>query len=277
MNILFKILFVLFFSAIAVSLFTYSFFWYENSGIARRRALEKSGKSLPHLTLLGVLCGIASILLVILLFPLGFVRSLWRPRELSSSQPVIILVHGLYHNASGWLLLRHRLKKAGFSNVFAVNYTSFFTSFEAALEKLEKFIQRLRPAETTQPFIIIGHSLGGLLARAYVEKSNRERVPAAVITMGTPHRGSKMAAFAIGRLGKSLIYEGDLFEGLDLSAAPLPCTGISLVSPADNLVLPAEALEPPSGWVFFKTTPVSHVGMLFSRSIAGKIIELLKK
>lgn len=277
MNILLEICLCLFLAAVVVSLFTYSFFWYENSGYARRRAIANSGKSLPKLMIQGVICSIASVILAVVCFPTGFVRALWRPKALSSSQPVIVLVHGLYHNASAWLFLRRRLRKAGFANVFAVNYGSFFTNFEAALEKLQTAIRRCRPASSNQPLIIIGHSLGGLLARVYAERSGAEDSPAVVITLGTPHRGSRMAAFGVGRLAASLMYEGPLIVELEEKAQAMPCGGISLFSPADALVLPAEGLAAPPDWVRYETAPLSHVGMLYSPKIAESIVHFIKK
>lgn len=277
MNIILKILCFLVFSAVAVSLFTYCFFWYENSGSARRRTLEAEGRSLPGLTLRGIVTGIASLLLLFLLYPLGFVRSLRKPKEFQSSQPVIVLVHGLYHNASAWLLLKYRLRRAGFVNVYAINYSSIFTSFDNALEKLGKFVQRLPAPDPSQPVIIIGHSLGGLLARAYAEKTSPSSAPAAIITLGTPHKGSRMAAFGFGRLARDILYEGELFSRLGQGSETLPCPAFALISPADALVLPYDGLEPPAGWIVHETQPMSHISMLYSGTVAGKIIELIKK
>jgi len=277
MTILFGILCLLLLIAIGVSLFTYSFFWYENWSDYRRRGREDSGASLGALTIRGILSGIASIILVVVFYPLGFIPRFWKPKEIASAQPVIILVHGLYHNAGAWLILRHRLRKVGLTNIFAMNYSSFFYDFDAILEKLKRYVQRCAPAAAGQPIILIGHSLGGLLSRVYAEQATGEEVPALLITLGTPHRGSKMAAFGIGGLAASLAYEGELFERLDHEYKAPPRTAVSLVSPADGLVLPARGLEPPPGWVRLETNPVSHVGMLYSKKIAGKVIELIKK
>lgn len=277
MSILFAVFFSLLIIAVIVSLFTYSFFWYENSGHVRRREIEDSGKSLPKLLIQGMVSGIGGIFILVASFPLGFIRSLWRPKTISSAQPVVVLVHGLYHNASAWLLLRYRLKKAGFTNVFVANYSSFFTSFEDCVRKLERFIRRCRLSGSGQPLIIIGHSLGGLLARVYAERSEGDDSPAAVITLGTPHKGSRMAAFGIGALAGSLMYDGPLFQSLKAERRKMPYAGFSLFSPADSLVLPSEGLVAPPEWVRYETPPVSHVSMLYSPKIARKIIEIIKK
>ncbi|MFZ2446596.1 MAG: alpha/beta fold hydrolase [Syntrophobacteraceae bacterium] len=277
MTIVFKICLLLVFVAAAVSLITYSFFWYENAGGPRRRILEASGKGLPRLMFQGMITGFAGLLVVMITYPLGFVPRLWRPKRISPSQPVIILTHGLYHNAAAWLFVRHRLRKAGFANVFVMNYRCLFTSFDATFQKFEKFVLRSRSAAPGQPLILVGHSLGGLLSRVYAERSSDQNAPAAVITLGTPHRGSRMAAFAIGRLGRGLMYEGPLYHGFEREALRMRCPGIALISPVDSLVLPAQGLQAPyPGWTEYETVPVSHVAMLYSKAVAGKVIEFIK-
>lgn len=265
----------LFCAASAVSLFSYAIFLYENTGAARDGT---SPKTKPYPVLRGLVSSIGCSLLVIFSYPLGFFRTFRRPGTIAPGQAVVILVHGLYHNASAWLLFRRRLRKAGCENIFAMNYSSWFTSFEAAAGGLKEFVREARAAAPDRPLILIGHSLGGLLARAYAERSTGADVPAMVITLGTPHQGSKMAAFALGALGRSLRYRGPLFEGLERAAAHLPCPGVVFFSPVDNLVLPAEGLKAPyPGWAYQETPPLSHVAMLYSRSVAEKVLEVLRE
>ncbi len=201
----------------------------------------------------------------------------WTPKDLCATEPVIILTHGLYHNASAWLLFRSRLRKAGFKNIFVINYRSFFTSFEKTVKKFEEFVADARQAVPDQPVYLIGHSLGGLLSRVYAERAKEGAIPAAVITMGSPHQGSKVAAFGPGKLASSLLYRGPLFTELECGMPRLPCNGVALFSPVDNMVLPSEALKAPyPGWVYYQTGPLSHTAMLYSKSLTAKVIEILQ-
>jgi triacylglycerol esterase/lipase EstA (alpha/beta hydrolase family) len=230
------------------------------------------------MVLSGVLSSILSVALIMVTFPLGLIRRLWEPKGISSTGPVIILVHGLFHNPSAWLIFRRRLLRAGFKNIFVMSYGSFFTSFEKTLEKFFKFVAEVRHAFPEQPIYLIGHSLGGLLCRAYAERAGDEVVPAAVITLGCPHQGSKIAAFHMGKLASSLLYRGPLFTELESRTARLRYAGVAFFSPVDNMVLPFEALKVPyEGWVYHETVPLSHTSMLYSKSVAKRIIEVLKR
>jgi len=261
--------------SIFASLATYSFFWYENAWSAQF-APDRGAK--PRLMVLsGLLSSIVSVILIMVFYPFGLFRRFWEPKEIRAAEPLIILTHGLYHNASAWLLFRSRLRKAGFKNVFVMHYGSFFTSFEKTIEKFENFVADARKAVPDQPVYLIGHSLGGLLCRVYAERARDGAIPCAVITMGSPHQGSKVAAFGLGKLASSLLYRGPLFTQLESGSPRLPCYAVALFSPVDNMVLPPEAMKAPyPGWVYYETNPLSHTAMLYSKSVAKKMIEILQ-
>ena len=274
MNALLLVVGILLLVSIAASLVTYSFFWYEN---AWKAGLEPyRGAKLKSMALSGLLSSVLSVVFIIVSYPFGLFRRFWEPKEICATEPVIILTHGLYHNASAWLLFGNSLRKAGFKNIFVMNYGSLFTSFEKTFKKFEKFVADAMQTVPGQPVYLIGHSLGGLLSRVYAENAKDGAVPAAVITLGAPHQGSKLAAFGLGKLASSLLYRGPLFTGLESGPARLPCSGVAFFSPVDNMVLPFEAMKVPyQGWVYYQTAPLSHTAILYSRTVAEKVIEIL--
>ena len=275
MSLLFLLICLLVLISVWASLVTYSFFWCENAWRARLAADQ--GSKLRSMVLAGLLSSIGSVLFIMVTHPLGMIGRLWRPRDISAGRPIIVLVHGVYHNASAWLLFRRRLRKAGFRNIFVMNYGSFFTNFEQTLGEFEDFVADARHAVPNQPVYLIGHSLGGLISRVYAERSKASAIPAAVITLGSPHQGSKIAAFGIGRLASSLIYRGPLFAEIEAGPARFPCTGVAVFSPVDNMVLPPEAMRVPyPGWVYIETDPLSHTAMLYSKSTTWKVIEIMR-
>ncbi|HYA43256.1 MAG TPA: alpha/beta fold hydrolase [Syntrophobacteraceae bacterium] len=266
---------LLFLGSTWAALLTYSLFWYEN---AWRAGLDPyRGRKLKSMVFWGVLSSISSLVFITASSPLGLIRRLWEPKEIDATGPVIILVHGLYHNPSAWLIFRSRLRRAGLGNIFFMGYRSFFTSFEKIMEEFDKFVGEVRQKVAERPLYLVGHSLGGLLCRVYAERAGDGAVPAAVITLGSPHQGSKVAAFYGGKLASSLLYRGPLFTGLESGPARLRCAGIAFFSPVDNMVLPFEALKVPyEGWAYHETVPMSHTSMVYSRSVARRVIEVIK-
>jgi triacylglycerol lipase len=263
-----------------VPLLTFAFYWYETANGPHLDYLAMASGGRPCRWLArGVLWGVLSTFLVVVFYPLALVRTLWRPKpDAGSPGPAIVLIHGIYHNASGWLIFRHRLKRAGFANVYAISYSSFMTSFDKTLGKVERFVAQTSARLPGKPVVLIGHSMGGLLARALEQRSKNPEAVAAVITLGSPHRGSKLAVLGPGALAQSLRYKGPLFDTLAQSSPASDCPRFALYSLLDNMVLPFDSLLPPAaGWTGIETGPVSHVSMLYSKPVFKKVLDCIRE
>ncbi len=186
----------------------------------------------------------------------------------------LVLVHGLRCNAGAWLYLAGRLKKAGWAvSVFV--YSSRFSALENVFADLDAHIRAVELAWPGRKPVLAGHSLGGLLLRRWLLNPVNAGRAAGLITLGTPHGGSKMAALARSRLTRSLLPDSGFIA--DLKAASTPGVScVSLVSPTDDMVLPAAGLLPPPGWKLRVTGLVSHFGMLYCPRVAGMLLEELE-
>ncbi len=274
-----EVLKLLFLLSFGFSALTHAFFWYESANGLHREYLERLSRGRVMWWIArGVVNGIGSILLVGILFPLGLFRGFRFPSASGGSGlPPVILVHGLYHNASAWALYRYWLRRSGFTRTYAVNYSSFGKSFEEIVKGLEDFVREVESENPGRPAVMIGHSLGGLICRAFADAPGNVGRIQAVITLGAPHRGSKLAALSLGRLGQSLRYDGPLFKELERSSAPAGSHRLALFSPMDTMVLPFEALKiNDPAWRQLEVAPVGHLGMLFHRPTARTAIDFLR-
>jgi triacylglycerol lipase len=206
-----------------VTLLTYAFFWVEIAGSPYRTRLQEITCDHVGRVLLGaILSSAASMLLVVVCFPLQYWKGLWRPSQQPKREgPPVFLVHGLYHNASAWVLYRWWLKRAGYTNIYCWSYNSFGPTFELIVKGYHEWVQdimdRHHPGEQS---IMMGHSLGGLIIRSYLAGSASAPRVTAAVTLGTPHQGSKLAALGFSRLARSLIYQGALIQELEQGALP---------------------------------------------------------
>ena len=48
----------------------------------------------------------------------------------------VLMVHGLFHNASAWFIFSRRLKRAGFENLYTYQYNSFPKNFSQAVDEI---------------------------------------------------------------------------------------------------------------------------------------------
>ena len=188
--------------------------------------------------------------------------------------PPLILIHGIYNSAAVWLYLGRRFHKAGHP-VSTYSYRSLFTSPQRILQNLEAHVLAVEAAFPGQRPVFVCHSLGGLLVRHWLlAPENRERA-GGLLTLGTPHKGSKAAALGPGSLVKNILPTAGFILSLQDAPDLAPLPRVSLVSPTDEAVLPASSLLPPQGWRMRVTNMAGHFSMLFCPRVAGIVMREL--
>ena len=289
------ILFVLIVVFLLISVFTYLIFWYEAANSSYGMTLDQQSDGKPFLWLLrGTLSSICSNVVVVCLFPLGFVKNLWMPGPTGvpvgvkvDAKPdtkidttvVVVFIHGIYHNASAWAYYRWRLKRKGYSRIHAFSYNSWNTTFWGIYGKFESWMKQVERDCPGKELVMVGHSLGGLLAKTYAHKRDESRssVIRRVITLGSPFKGSKMAVLGFGALAGSLRYQGPLVRELEKyqPSTELPC--VAFYSPVDNMVLPTESMIPPAGWKQEQTVPMGHVAALYHGPTFKRVLSYIEE
>ncbi len=109
------------------------------------------------------------------------------PSEQASDREVVVLLHGLARNNMSMWLLAHRLEEAGF-HVERIGYSSLKAS---PLEILEEVSSQIDTCCSSHHETVhyVGHSLGGLLIRAYLQERRPDNL-GRVVLMGTPNQGT---------------------------------------------------------------------------------------
>jgi triacylglycerol lipase len=273
MTVLFTLAASIALAACLVAVLTYVIFYYELAN--RPQPLFTAvypGQPLAGLAR-GLATSFASQALMLLTYPLGRCLVPRLARRPGPQEPVVVCLHGLYHNPAAFLALRPALRRAGFDHVLVLAYGSFHTDFETVAARLLAEVRRIVPPQT--PLIVIGHSLGGLIARRLMAEPDLACRVRAVVTLGSPHQGSKLAALALGRLGRSLLPSGPLLAQLDALPDPPGARLTALVSPLDNMVIPLTglAIDRPA-WTTEVTVPVSHIAMLYHPAVITRVVEL---
>jgi pimeloyl-ACP methyl ester carboxylesterase len=111
------------------------------------------------------------------------------PDSPDGKNDVVYLLHGLGRSRFAMWVLASRLEDAGF-NVYNIGYASINKTPEEILENISRQINASLP-DTDQTVHFVGHSLGGLLIRAYLEKTSIRNL-GNIVLMGTPNKGTAL-------------------------------------------------------------------------------------
>jgi triacylglycerol esterase/lipase EstA (alpha/beta hydrolase family) len=110
----------------------------------------------------------------------------------------ILLIHGVLVNDGVWVAFRRYLRRRGIAPIYTINYGPPLADIELFAEQLDRRIEAIRKATGAERLVLVSHSMGGLVARAYLRRFGGARV-ARLITLGTPHHGSVLAYMFPGR------------------------------------------------------------------------------
>ena len=93
--------------------------------------------------------------------------------------------------------MNRSLRRRGFAHVCSWNYSPLLTDIARGAADLGAHIeQHLRADRATTGCTSSGHSLGGLIARYYVQRQGGDHRVESLVTLGTPHQGSVWANVA---------------------------------------------------------------------------------
>lgn len=171
----------------------------------------------------------------------AFRAAAWPDRPGRPGQQGLVLVHGHVCNRGFWNRWLARLAAEG-RPVVAVTLEPPLAGVAAGVPLLEAAVARLEAA-TGRPPLLVAHSMGGLVWRAWrvAAPGNAARL-AQVMTVGTPHQGTWLARLGLSRNARDMRPGSDWLRALAAAEARLPeppgARCCCVLGSADNVVFP---------------------------------------
>jgi pimeloyl-ACP methyl ester carboxylesterase len=150
----------------------------------------------------------------------------------------ILLVHGMVDNRSVFTLLRRGLRRRGFGRVLTTNYSPVTNDVRAAAAALAAQVEALVAETGYERLHVVGHSLGGLIARYYVQRLGGDERVHTLVTLGTPHGGTLPAYLLPAGLCRQLRPGSDLYAELENPAPGCRTRFITYWSDLDQMIVP---------------------------------------
>jgi triacylglycerol lipase len=153
----------------------------------------------------------------------------------------ILLVHGLVDNRSVFTVLRRQLRQRGFDRVWTTNYQVWTTDVRAAARRLGETVDEVREQTGCERIHVVGHSMGGLVARYYVQRLGGDAHVHTLVTLGTPHQGTRTARLMPLGIFRQLTPASDVIAELAEPAPNCRTRFVAFASDIDAMISPKRA------------------------------------
>ena len=218
-----------------IILLSYSICWYEYSNakpdLVEKRFSRKNLQLIIKLVVPEVFFDFTTIATI----PFGLINR--NNQILQRDETPVLLLHGLFVNQACWFWFKRNLRQQGFKNIITMNLSSWHSE-EALAELLSKRVDELRHQLGVNKVHLVGHSMGGMIARNYVQLRGGHDKVENLVCLGSPHHGSKLATFSLEPLGKLLIPNSDFLQRLNSAPIPDNVQLTNIYTNKDNMVLP---------------------------------------
>ncbi|MFJ7325616.1 lipase family alpha/beta hydrolase [Streptomyces cyaneofuscatus] len=201
------------------------------------------------------------------------------PGSPTPDRPVVLL-HGFIDNRSVFLLLRRALARHGRRHLASLNYSPLTRDLRTAAELLGRHVEEICARTGQREVDIVGHSLGGLIARYYVQRLGGDRRVRTLVTLGTPHGGTAVAPGAgLHPIVRQMRGGSPLIEELRLPAPGCQTRFVSFWSELDQVMVPVGTAcvdHPDLDAVNVRVTGIGHLALPVHPAVAAAVREALE-
>ncbi|WP_315857558.1 esterase/lipase family protein [Microbulbifer agarilyticus] len=168
---------------------------------------------------------------------------------------VAILIPGIFDRGNSMLRMQHALNLAGFTahNVKLKTNSGWHGMEPMALQLRDLVEEVTRQGETCA---LVGFSMGGIVARYYLQRLGGADRVHKFISLSSPHFGSAWAHLLPYKGGRQLRIGSDFLGDLNSDSGLLECTApVSIWTPYDTTIVPYTSSRLPLGETY--QVPVS--------------------
>ncbi|MEU8519670.1 alpha/beta fold hydrolase [Streptomyces sp. NBC_01216] len=204
----------------------------------------------------------------LLLYPSGIVAERASvptsdPLATPGSRRPVVLLHGFVDNRSVFVLLRRHLARHGRHTLGSLNYSPLMCDLRTAADLLGRHVEEVCDRTGHREVDVVGHSLGGLIARYYVQRLGGDTRVRTLVTLGTPHAGTGVAPLASAHpLVRQMRPGSEVLRELASPAPGCRTRFVSFWSDLDQVMVPVETARLDHSDLTVHNVRVSGIGHL---------------
>lgn len=203
------------------------------------------------------------------------------PADLPHQGPPIVLVPGFLCNRGYYGKFRRFLARNGYGCSYAVTLEPVLGSIDDNARHLGRLVEQVCQETAQDKVILIGHSMGGVVIRAYLDMQDGGKRVAHAISLGSPFGGTVLAKGPSG-LGENLrqmVVGSDWLAALkkhEDQACSVPFTAIW--SPHDSIVAPQDGTRVSERYGRSIAMPgIGHMEMIVSVPVMQMVLKVLEQ
>lgn len=190
----------------------------------------------------------------------------------------VLLIHGYGCNSGYWNSMSKALQKADITH-YALDMVPVIGGIDEYVPMVHDAVEKICKETGFRKLVIVAHSMGGLVTRAYLRDHGMQRV-ARAITLGTPHYGTALAHFGLGLNTQQMRWtaaeqEGIASEWLRILAAQEDPAAyrlfVSIFSHHDNIISPQTSSYLP-GARNIELHAIGHVALGLAPEVQALVI-----
>lgn len=205
------------------------------------------------------------------LYPLGIVGKsipavpkLWAKKQ--TEKLPILFVHGIFHNRSAFAWLKQRLSHNGWHYLKEIDLMTTIHPIPVLAEQVATQTRALMKELQVPQIDIVAHSMGGIVARYFVQCLGGDGLVRNLITLGTPHCGTLLSRYTVLPHLREMRPGSSTVKKLCSLGPPQFTRAVSVSGTLDVIVLGRKATHW-AGVRNIRLKRIGHAGLLFSKRV----------
>jgi triacylglycerol esterase/lipase EstA (alpha/beta hydrolase family) len=195
-----------------------------------------------------------------------------KPRAIDSCERVVVFVHGFMAAGPVFDPMREHVERE--TELPTIDFTyGPHVPFDEIVERFASHVERAAPRNACVS--LVGHSLGGIVARWWLQEQGGLARADRVITLATPHAGTETARRWPGSIAAALRPGSPILARLARRRTEVTIPHVAVVAGADRMCSPPESAAKLDGAEVHWLDDLGHNEMLYDPRVLDIVVRAL--